>query len=261
MKLKGKLLKLGVFCSVVLLCALLVTAFLMARPDHGNGTFMLARPAFAQAAEASFLDQEAGIAAYVNVGQTIDLTKAKAAYRTVEKETASYIVGSVALPDYPVSEDVHAFVHKDGWIVVYYLKDEPTSKIVDWKGYSAQRISTKLELGLAKVGNTLGVAITNQYYHFHYPAANKLMIVAKAAQGTFKIKLPSSFNFYERSYLYWGKSYAQSSFDIDGKRIRDGEGVWYDLLSPSQLSPDVFHTINIDRYGGLGAIVLVYRES
>ena len=48
----------------------------------GMGIF-LAKPAFAQEAGMSFLEQEAGIAAYTNLGQKINLTKAKTAFRTV----------------------------------------------------------------------------------------------------------------------------------------------------------------------------------
>ncbi len=100
----------------------------------------LIRPAFAQEAEASFLEKEAGISAYTNLNQKIDLVKVKTAFRTVEKETSTYIVGSVPVPGYDEDSwkewpDVHCFVHKDGWIVAYYLADVPTSKIMYWMGW------------------------------------------------------------------------------------------------------------------------------
>lgn len=79
----------------------------------------------------SFLEEEAGISAYTNVGEAINLGNAKTAFGTIEYETSDYIIGSVPLPDYAETEDVHAYVHKDGWVVAYYLEDEPVAKIVE----------------------------------------------------------------------------------------------------------------------------------
>jgi hypothetical protein len=108
-----------------------------------NGIFFLSRPVMA--AESTFLDEEAGISAYTNLGTTI------------EQETADYIVGSVALPDLPETEDVHCFVHSDGWIVTYYLAAEPTSKIIGWVYPSSTTLVTKLEVGIDEMCNTLAM--------------------------------------------------------------------------------------------------------
>ena len=66
----------------------------------------LARPAVVQG-EGSFLEDEAGITAYTDTGFTIDLDNARDAFRTVEQETANYLIGSVAVPGFPDTEDVH----------------------------------------------------------------------------------------------------------------------------------------------------------
>ena len=50
------------------------------------GGITLVRPAIAQTA--SFLDQEAGMSAYVDTGFTINLSNARNAFRTIERETA-----------------------------------------------------------------------------------------------------------------------------------------------------------------------------
>ena len=78
----------------------------------------------------AFLEDEAGVSAYVNTSQSIDLSKAESCYRTIEYKCDDYIIGSVELPDLPEDEDVHVYVSADGWIVAYYLKDEPASKIM-----------------------------------------------------------------------------------------------------------------------------------
>ncbi|MEA3417340.1 MAG: hypothetical protein U9R02_14570, partial [Thermodesulfobacteriota bacterium] len=166
----------------------------------GNGVSATSR------AGTSFLEEEAGISAYTNVGEEINLERAKSAYRTIEYETDEYIIGSVPLPDYAETEDVHAYVHKDGWVVTYYLKGEPVAKIVDWEDYSTdERITgTKLEDGVGVVCNAAGVPIRDlKYYDFRYANADKMMIVADAqwteGTDTFKLKLPSDFVFYEKS--------------------------------------------------------------
>jgi len=238
---KARLLRAGLGIAAPFLACALTGLALLPRGtplvDQTKG-FPLAKPVFAQASGMSFLEEEAGISAYVNVGHPINLNKAKTAYRTIERETSDYIIGSVALPDYPASEDVHCYVNRDGWIVVYYTKDEPTSKIMDWKNYRG-KISTKLELGLTMMENSLGVAVTNaKYYHFGYPEANRLMIIADS--DTFKIKIPDTLAVYERSY-------SASSGRLD-------------KLSIVQLKPGVLHTVRAYDYGGSVAIVLVYKE-
>ena len=164
--------------AIILLGALLISAFLATNLFIGNssredgilarGTMFLARPAFAAGMDTTFLEEEAGISTYTNVGQAIDLEAAKSVFRTIEYETDEYIVGSVPLPDYGETEDVHVFVHRDGWVVSYYLRDEPTAKIVDWENYGGGVIrGTKLEDGIFVVCAAIGVSGGDyKYYHF-----------------------------------------------------------------------------------------------
>ncbi|MEM3765822.1 MAG: hypothetical protein QXU46_02200 [Candidatus Bathyarchaeia archaeon] len=228
-------------------------------PEIGN-TFALEHPALAQAAGAdtSFLDEEAGIALYLNVSGPIDLSKAKTVYRTIEKETVNYTVGSIALPNLPESEDVHCFVHKEGWIVVYYLKAEPVGKIIDWSYWSnGQLTKNKLQVGLEQMCNALGVLTTGvKYYHFQYPYANKCMLVIETIVGsgedTFTITIPVEFTVYERSWSHYSQRAYPSYFKIDGTTINsissDVPLTKYGTLTVAQLSPGVVHTVSISGY-------------
>ena len=238
--------------------------------SSGTGLF-LARPAFAQENGVSFLEQEAGISAYMKAVQTIDLTKAKSAFRTVERETGEYVVGSIPLSGYAETEDVHAYVHKDGWIVTYYIKDEPPSKILDWNDYGEdEKINgTKLEIGIVAICTAVSVATKDvKYYDFRYPDANRMMIVAEAVwsgnEETFRMKLPGDFVFYDRAYsLYRSNSSYYTSMYLDGAETATARDLYtskYGSLSATQLSLDVFHTVNI-RHPGFCAIVLIYREA
>ena len=241
MRKKARLLRAGLGIAAPFLACALTGLALLPRGtplvDQTKG-FPLAKPVFAQASGMSFLEEEAGISAYVNVGHPINLNKAKTAYRTIERETSDYIIGSVALPDYPASEDVHCYVNRDGWIVVYYTKDEPTSKIIDWVNYSPGKISTKLDLALNVLGASLGIAITNvKYYHFNYPLANKLMLIAGKQ---FKITIPNELVVYESSFSFGYYEY--------GEEIRSEEQ--YGKLTPSQLRRGITHTVQVKEEEG-----------
>jgi len=261
-----------------------------------NNIFSLEIPSFIEPASASglggqtegtsFLQEEAGISAYTNVGEEIDLEKAKNAFRTIEYETDEYIIGSVPLPNYPETEDVHCYIHIDGWIVSYYLKNEPAAKIVDWNSYTTDEkiTGTKLENGITVVCDAAGVLPGDiKYYDFKYPNANSLMIVADAqwvdGTDTFNITLPSDFRFYERSYSHYAYDSWGSKMKIDGSMIsnigacNDCGVTHYGLLSPSQIPPEEVHTVSLshsegssisyDYCGGqaFDAIVLIYQEA
>jgi len=104
------------------------------------------------------------------------------------------------------------------------------------------------------------------------------MIVADAiwegSSGTsdsFGITLPSDFVFYERSYSLYcsqGSSYGGSGMEIDDDRVGylSDTGTDYDFLSPSQLSQEASHTIELIKYTNqyyadvFDAIVLIYQE-
>jgi hypothetical protein len=255
-------------------------------PEVGNA-YALEYPAFAQAAGAdtSFLDEEAGIALYLNVSGPIDLSKARSVFRTIEKETVNYTVGSIALPNLPESEDVHCFVHKEGWIVVYYLKAELVSKIIDWSYWSGGQLTkNKLQVGLEQMCNTLGVSMSGaKYYHFQYPYANKCMLIFETLVGSgedsFNIIIPIEFTVYERSWSHYAQdtyysnyySYTYySNFKIDANIIDSISGVNSPVtkigtLTVAQLTPDVAHVISVssDQSGSYlygVCIALVYRE-
>ena len=88
--------KAGVFLVAILACGLL-GVYLYNNAGGGDNnivneagqTFLLVNPVFAQSAssETTFLEEEAGMSIYINIGRSIDLAVAKTVYRTIEKET------------------------------------------------------------------------------------------------------------------------------------------------------------------------------
>lgn len=277
----------------LLLVAILVCGFVGAYFYVGNSgrrgivaergqTSLFVNPvsALSASSETTFLEEEAGMSIYVNVGQSLDLSVAETVYKTIEEQTSDYIVGSFALPDLPETEDVHCFVHKDGWVVVYYLKNEPISKIIDWSYYSANQLTkTKLKVGLERMGIVLGASVADaKYYNFQYPYADKWIIVVESNEtsGTdsFNMKIPGEFTVYERSWSHYAQArsdwpYAPdpATFQIDESTISSISDLSYTTkygsLTATQLSLDEFHTVSTHSfYDGKHsvAIILAYQE-
>jgi hypothetical protein len=266
--------------------AVLLLAFgLMGRPGtpaKGNNVFNLQAPPFVGVALAntdsitSTIENEAGISAYFQASTSINLSSVRSVFRTIEAETADYIIGSVAVPNYAAWEwwDAHVYVHKDGWMLAYYLAEDPVAKIFDWIGYHNARtnIRTTLENTLVRVADAADVPFTNAtYYHFQHPNATHLMLIVEWTGGgsdSFQVQLPGSFTYYERSWSL-ASTTCQSgyaNYRLDGATIKGhGSGGWWTSQGPltaNQLRPgDQFHNIEVEvncgyAYGGLA---LVYR--
>lgn len=206
------------FFLVLALGAILLIAFVLTdKPNvsaDGKNALILKAPPFtgvagakgAEAATLSFLDNEAGISAYFKSATPITLNDVRSLFRTIETETADYILGSIPVPNYPETEDTHVYIHKDGWVLAYYLKADPVGKIFDWKSYNGVTINTtKLRNVLVAVASGAGSPFPGAtYYHFHFPNATKIMLIAEAQlnsrDDSFDINLPGTFAFYERSW-------------------------------------------------------------
>ena len=235
--------------------AAIIALTVVAIPTMKNHETLLA------AEGAHFLEAEAGPALYVHAGKTLNLASAKSVFRNVEYETPTYVIGSMSLPSLPgEDEDVHVYVHVDGWIVVYYLKHVPLTKIVSstyWSG--GQLIATKLDDGMNKICDALVVLLSNvKKYHFKYPEADSWQIVARY-NGTFNMQIPGEFIVYERSYYtsYYRSAYGYWAYYLNGSLMTPSRAHGY--LTLGQLPPDQFHAVG--SYGSsLVAIGLVYKE-
>jgi hypothetical protein len=147
MKLKNNRLKMGALLIATLIASFGVYAIWANVGPRNTGLtetkqdFSLIHPAFAQsmAAATTFLDQEAGISVYLNTGSPINVNTVAAILINIENETSDWVIGSVPLGSpFTSSDNPHCFVHKSGWIVVYYLKATSQntaylSKIIAWK--------------------------------------------------------------------------------------------------------------------------------
>jgi hypothetical protein len=195
----------------------------------------------------SFLVTEAGFCAYGNVGREINLTKAKLAFRGLEYVCEDYLIGSVPIPGYSESEDAHVYVHRTGWIVAYYTKEEFIAKII--KNFMTPD-DNKLEDAITAICATLPCSKPNiSYYDFRYPTANTVLIVGDESKtyyynNTFRIYIPSEIasNISRVEWYYYSDGF-YSSFGMHGQVICSGATQSYGLITlipkeyPGELKP------------------------
>lgn len=277
--------------AVMVMAAYLLTGIL-GSSDNQDGQFALSPPSFVQVAQAdsdavsAFPDDEAGIAAYFQSPSTIDLNDIRPIYRTIEVETTDYIIGSVAVPNYSSeSEDVHVYAHVDGWVMAYYLADDPAAKIFDWSVYDGVTIVTKFDTVLTLTASALAIALpTTTYYDFRYPNATNLVLVAEALYGdessnrytdNFEVNLPVSFTYFERSWAfncqeetfnYRDANYSLNNVEIYNYNICPYSGDWANVhgtFTSLQFPANTLHTLEIEINGYLdkafGGLALVYQ--
>ena len=236
----------------------------------------------------AFPVDKAGISAYIDTGQTIDLDEIKTIFTAVEEVGDNYIIGITPISDYGGNIDVHVYADTDGWIVAYLENDEPASKIMQWGTADVNTpvittiTTTTLEDALYDAGDAAGVGIVSskiKYYDFEFPNANNMMIFirTRAPTGTniHQVEIPEDYMLFEASYYHYVYSSAyQSLLKVDGTTVSAAPGtgyyIWWRAFDSygGRITTGSLHTITISYdisgytdYGSAGvATVLVYRD-
>jgi hypothetical protein len=242
--------------------------------ESARGIFTLAVPAFAQEVDANeFPHNEVGICAYVRFDNPIDLSKAKLAYSGIEASEAEYVIGTVELPN--LLEDMwpHVYISSDGWVMAYYPKAEPTSRIIQWVGYQRDEITTTTLLDvLVQVCRQIGLSTATfessvAYCHFQYPSASKLLVAVDTTTGkdTFTYTIPFELNLSEASWSHYADGassyYGGTWVDIDGSRVNaGGEGtyVYCGTIETQYTAPDIAHEVTCYAARGWVGAALVF---
>jgi len=262
--------------AVVVLSLLLATAILSlaqrpAAPASEGNTVALKAPSFVgvvsaqegvEAAPMGFPQDEAGISAYFKSASPVTLADVRGIFRVIEVETADYIIGSVHDVDYAEAFDVHVYVHRDGWFMAYYIKDDPVAKMVDMRrSTGSSPVKTLFENTLNIVAVTAGVPMPQlTFYDFRYPnATNMMLIYENRGDGyDFTVQLPSTFVYYERSWalIDWGGARAFWINKQPQSCLRSDLNPCYNYIASAQLLPDTAYTIEVDDDA---VLALVYR--
>jgi hypothetical protein len=218
------------------------------------GSVSLVRPAIAQTA--SFLNTEAGMSAYTDTGLTINLNNARNAFRTVERETTDWIIGSVEVPGYPEEEDAHVFVHRTGWIVAYYDQGSPVARVIHWNAPVSPGL-TKLEQAVGVVANAAGVPAPGVgFFDFRFPNAAEWLLVID--NDTFEVTIPKEFAVFERSFSHFVTGHSGTQIRIDGNILSNEQsGTFYGQITPTILSSDVPHKVELSSSSNTSSSVAI----
>jgi hypothetical protein len=237
-----------------------------------DGALPLVPPPFivhaASSTTASGLADEAGIAAYFQATGSINLTsnQLRNLFRTIETSTSDYLIGFIYVPNYGETEDVKVYIHHDGWVMAYYLKRDPASKIFDYNS-----TNTRLEAILSLIANAVGdPPPTAQFYDFRYPNATHLLLVGEqrsnvSGTDSFEVTIPTSYIVDERSW-YLGGSITTVRFILDGVTLGQTMGnPAYGYIPANQFVPDAVHIIGINNLNTyfddcFGGLAIIYRE-
>ena len=233
--------------------------------------FLLAGSA---SAAVDFPVDEAGISAYVKASSSIDLNNAKSAFASIERETADYIIGTVALTYHSEEEYPHVYVSTDGWIVAYYPRERERSWIVPWGDYAGDALSsTTLSKAVGSVATEVGGTPSGlKYYDFKNPDATKMMIILESTGSSnfFKVYIPTTFSTYAVDWSHFSSKGTTSGGFCSYVYLDDGsafssqcKGVDYAYGSlMGQFGLGIEHKIEITTNSGTGRIglVLEYAE-
>jgi len=281
-------------------------SFLEQPKKEEKGVIPLVPPPFVEAKalsiakeELAFPEDEAGIAAYVNVGQSIDIEKVTTIFDQIEEVSETHTIGLVPIPNYGGkfhphlhvdTIHLHLYVDTNGWIVAYFTKDEPASLIMDWPDNNKgdkddpkikEIKTTTLEQAIKKACDASGIDYKEiepkiKYYDFEFPEANSMLLFVKtrATYGSnyVHISIPDNYKLYEASYYHYAYDNYRTFLKIDGKTVSDSDGGKVLITGSFDIEKDFSvgqpHTLEIyycyrgyDDSGSAGfAVVLIYKS-
>ncbi|MCX6093140.1 MAG: hypothetical protein NTX23_09800 [Candidatus Bipolaricaulota bacterium] len=268
-------------------------------PNAGGVTqvFSLSVPAFAQSISAArFPSSEAGISAYLKLALTLDFDKARPFFRGIQAEGSDYLVGIVELAGLPEDVWPHLYVSKDGWLVAYYSKYDPASKLMPWKDYTGGPIdTTTLRDALAQFTTQLLDSMQAtfsftasekdlHYYDFRYPEARAFVLAADSVDAkepldSLRYAIPTGVTVYDGSWAHYAVKQAccpncggcGSNSKADDETLFTGrDGTYYKSgqLSEQALRREQAHAVTVsqwvwdysgtDRIAGV-AVAFVYK--
>ena len=242
----------------------------------------------------AFPSDKAGIAAYVEVSEQIDVNRLSPIFKEVRDVGDNYIIGIVTIDNIAGKIDVYLYADREGWFVSYLTKTEPTATIMQWLSISdignpviTNLSRTILTDALDQAKNLLLLVFPDvKYYHFKFHDANKMTLFVKTvnkSQGSdvVQFKIPQNYTLFESSFYHYavGIGGYDSKVKIDGFLVSDlpenatsiGRIYSYDswrninFYQASYVTLNALHTIQVTHSSyystssGLASL-LIYKE-
>ena len=217
----------------------------------------------------AFPEDEAGLSAYVDTKQTIDLDKIKTTFTEVEEVGDNYIIGITPIPDFGGDINVTVYANTSGWRVAYFKKGEPAAMLMQWGKDTDVNNPVITEITTTTLKDAIYVAAIAadippatlsgiKYYDFEFPNANGMMLFirTRATDGAniVQVEIPTTYTLYDASYYHYayaGSTTASSKLKIDETKISDSSNIsnnkwWraFDSYRP-YITTGTLHTIEI----------------
>ncbi len=198
-------------------------------------TLFLISPLFIFATEEkTFPKEEAGLSVYTKTpdineeNNTHKINEIVAEFGSLENNKTliesenTHVIGKIPVEikaeGHSFYIDLHAYIDKDGWIVIYLKKEVPSSKIIYWNNYTPGNLDSNiLKQTLESVTQEFNLTYSSlNYYHFQYPEANRMSVIINtvnsldAFSNSFSVTVPGKVH--ESSYsLYYEKNVGATS--------------------------------------------------
>jgi hypothetical protein len=166
----------------------------------------------------------------------------------------------------------YIYLDKDGWVASYFAKDDPGSKIINWKNYTPGEVPEnilkktvsffceELELGCSPL----------KYYHFKFPQANRMTIIIDTLytpyglrRNNFSVTIPGKVHEASYSVYYTNMLVPQTicvaeiivdNVVIDENKIGNlncrGDGFIYNRYPQNTFLKNKPHSVVFDAVGG-----------
>lgn len=181
--------------------------------------------------ELAFPARDAGIAAYVRLGQTFELADVQPVFNEMVAVGDNYMIGIIKIQNFGDPSPVHLYVDADGWMIAYIKRNESTAAIMQWlpADKNTPQISTiprtTLLDAMKLAADAIGVGSIPQakYYHFRYTNASHLTIfvktIAEEGDAHTQVQIPGDYSLFEASYSHF--------YITDNSRKNNWAGTWY----------------------------------
>ena len=182
----------------------------------------------------AFPQDEAGISAYVNVGESIDLEDAVGSFYQLLDSSETHAIGTVRLDNLHSTDYIHVYADINGWIVAYLERGDHLGMLVQWLNLNSTKPEIKItfEEAIESVCNEAEINYTAiegniAYYDFEYPNANEMSIFLNAREyngyEVAHVHLPDTSIIYRAGYSLINTGYgaydSMSQLYLDGLHL------------------------------------------
>lgn len=216
----------------------------------------------------AFPETEAGISAYVNVGQAIDLEEVASIFDQINETSATHVIGMVPIPNFGGAHIFHVHLYADvnGWIVTYVKKDEPASLMAYWdvdkENPSMTEVTNAFEYTIEKACDTSDINFSTiqpniKYYDFEFPNATNVALFfrLRATDGSSytHVAVPNKDKVYEAAYSHymwaWSKWISPIEYDNTWSNLKVDGGIANELHLNYRSTPGMYKCIiEYDQY-------------